>query len=453
MKGGIIIPNINFITSLLNVTTSDIDKFDVHVEGDTTFYEVTLVRKPMLCPACGGTMIGHGHKLKSINHPIQRDTKCIIKYHANRYICKYCGKTAFEKNPFAFEGFNASFFQLRSVMKLLANLNYNLKMISEELNVSTTHICKYLDSYITIPPRPLPESIGIDEIHSKALSRKNSSYLCVIVDNVKRDLYEVLDTRNKHQLSLFFSSFTREERLKVKYVTIDMWEPYKDVVKTYLPAAAVAVDPFHVIFHLTKGFERLRINLMRQCEYGSNAYYLLKQWHWLLEKDNVQWDNEKVYNHRFKTKLNHRDIFEMIMETFPVLQTAYDLKEQYRWFNRTASYDYACKNFISIASRFRESNIPEYQEFTSILYTWKEEIINSFMRPYDDRKLSNSFTENVNGRIRTYLSVSKGVNNFKRFRKRILYALSSGIYYAINSTLLSDQNPGKPRGHYNKIRD
>ena len=36
-------------------------------------------------------------------------------------------------------------------------------------------------------------------------------------------------------LSLFFSNIPREERLSVKYVTIDMWEPYKDVAKTYFP--------------------------------------------------------------------------------------------------------------------------------------------------------------------------------------------------------------------------
>lgn len=37
------------------------------------------------------------------------------------------------------------------------------------------------------------------------------------------------------------------------------------------------------------------------------------------------------------------------------------------------------------------------------------------------RMLSNSFTESINSRIRTYLVVSKGVTNFQKFRKRIVY--------------------------------
>ena len=32
-----------------------------------------------------------------------------------------------------------------------------------------------------------------------------------------------------------------------------------------------------------------------------------------------------------------------------------------------------------------------------ILINWRDEILNSYLRPYYDRKLSNSLTENVNG--------------------------------------------------------
>lgn len=37
--------------------------------------DITLVRKPMYCPVCGGQMIVHGHKLKIINHPAIWDHK------------------------------------------------------------------------------------------------------------------------------------------------------------------------------------------------------------------------------------------------------------------------------------------------------------------------------------------------------------------------------------------
>lgn len=145
---------------------------------------------------------------------------------------------------------------MQNAFRLIGNLNYNLTMISDELGISTTQLSKYFDSYITIPPRSLTECLWIYELHSHELSRRNSSYLCILVDNERRTVWDVLDSRSKMTLSLFFSKISREERTKVKYVTIDMWEPYKDVVRTYFPNCVIAVDPFHVIKHLTQGFEQ-----------------------------------------------------------------------------------------------------------------------------------------------------------------------------------------------------
>lgn len=101
-------------------------------------------------------------------------------------------------------------------MRLLANLNYTLSMISDELDISSTQLSTYIDSYITIPARTLPECLGIDELHSKELSRRNSSYLCILVDNEKHSLYDILDSRSKMNLSLYLSGFPKEQRCKVK---------------------------------------------------------------------------------------------------------------------------------------------------------------------------------------------------------------------------------------------
>lgn len=121
--------------------------------------------------------------------------------------------------------------------------------------------------------------------------------------------------------------------------------------------------------------------------------------------------------------------------------------------NRDCSYDEAAALYDDVLGAFRSSGIHQYNEFTEILMNWKEEILNSYLRPYDDRKLSNAFTENVNGKLCTYLSVSRGISNFSRFRKRVLYALSKDVQYALSSSLSSDSISRKKRGPYNKIHD
>ena len=46
-------PDFDFITNILNVSSTDVEKLNVRTDADTTFYEVTLVRKPMICPYTG----------------------------------------------------------------------------------------------------------------------------------------------------------------------------------------------------------------------------------------------------------------------------------------------------------------------------------------------------------------------------------------------------------------
>ena len=69
------------------------------------------------------------------------------------------------------------------------------------------------------------------------------------------------------------------------------------------------------------------------------------------------------------------------------------------------------------------------------------------------RKLSNAFCENINGKINTYLDISRGINNFKRFRKRVPFALHPKIFYSITDVLYSDKREGKKRGPYKKIKE
>ena len=232
-----------------------------------------------------------------------------------------------------------------------------------------------------------------------------------------------------------------------------MWETYVFLAYKHFRNAVVAVDPFHVIEHLCKDFKQLRINIMNQTAYGSHAYYLLKNWNWLLEVDDVELDNDPVYNSRFKMKLNRRQIKEMLLDLSPILSEAYYLKERYRMFNAFSSYEEALVKYDKIVKEFEDANIREYHEFIQILKKWKVEILNSFIRPFDDRKLSNALCENINGKLNTYLNISRGIINFKRFRKRAIYALNPKVFYSLTHVLKADAGIGYKRGKYKKIKE
>ena len=119
---------------------------------------------------------------------------------------------------------------------------------------------------------------------------------------------------------------------------------------------------------------------------------------------------------------------------------------------KTCSYHEAKAKYDDLYMKFKNSGIREYDDFVQILGKWKDEILNSFLRPYDKHKLSNALTENINGKLNQYVIISKGLTNFKRFRKRVLYALNSSAYFSISDKLRSDKYTRPKRGPYNKTK-
>ena len=429
----------NLIKVLFNVNSNDIDRINVvQNDGNLTVY-IRLKRKESIyCPVCGKKLVGNGTKSKPINHKVLTDRNMKLIYKANRYRCKCCNYTEFEKNPFAIKGFNNSILIVNQVMIDLHDYRLNYSMIADKNSISVNEVIKYFDSYVVIPKITLPINLGIDEIHSDMAKRKNASYLCTLTDNDNFKLIDILTSRSKYELSLFFEKYSLEERKAVKYVTIDMWEPYKNVALKWLPNATIAVDPFHVIEHLSDDFTKIRIKIMNSKVYGSNSYYLLKHWHKLLESDKYNLDNEPKYNHVFKCKLNYGDIFKMLLELDEELTLAYELKESYRNFNSHSTYETAQRDLDELIAAFQKANIKEYEEFVNIMITWKREIINSFIisETTGDR-LSNSKSESMNRKIKLHISISNGLANFLRFRKRMLYCFNDNLFVVLTEKLTS----------------
>lgn len=449
-KGGMIIPVKNYITRFFNISKDQIESFEL-IKLESGFEAHIKLKKNIIdCPFCGGPVITHGYKRKKIKNDIFLESNDLIIWFARRYLCKDCGHTFMERNPFSLPKAQVSIATSRRIMNDLRNLHFTFQDIALKNNVSPSLVQLYLDSFVNIPRQTLPESIGIDEVYSSLGEIRNSAYICTLVDNVNRSLFEVLPSRSKNYLSRYFGNIALEERKTVKYVTIDMWEPYKDIIEMYLPNAIIAVDPFHVVKHLLEAFNRIRLDIQNQVLQNSDTYYLLKHWNWILNKNNVDLDNEPVYNHRFRRKLNRRDIFSMILDINESLTLGYRIKEKYLSFNKEATYENAEEWLDQIIEMITYSEIPQYEKFLNLLNHWKPEIINSFLRPYEDRKLSNALCENINGQIGTLIKISKGLANFSRFRKRVLFALNDKIFYALTEHLKSDKRKGKPRGPYNK---
>ena len=102
------------------------------------------------------------------------------------------------------------------------------------------------------------------------------------------------------------------------------------------------------------------------------------------------------------------------------------LKERYFSFNNSSS-DLE-NTFDSLLDDFIKANIPEYQEFITLLQNWRTEILNSFTL-YKGRRINNSVAESLNSQVKLVLYNSKGIRNSERRRKRIMYSINKSGFF------------------------
>lgn len=429
----------NLIKTLFNIDSNRIESLNSVQTKNGIIVDIKLKRlEEEYCPCCNTKLVGNGYVKKAVNHKALTDRSMKVIVHLQRLRCKSCNYSKTEKNPLVFNGFSNSILTVNQVMMDLHDPRYNYTMIAQRNDVRVNDVIAYFDSYVVIPHIALPENLGIDEIHSEMAKRKDAAYLGVLTDNDSFKLIDILPSRSKWELNNYLASFSKEEREKVKYVTIDMWLPYLEMAHKWLPYATVAVDPFHVIEHLTSDFTKIRVRIMNKCIYGSHSYYLLKSWHKLLESDKYNLDGPGKYNPVFKQKLNYGDLLKMTLEIDDELSLAYTLKESYRYFNTHSTYERAGAQLDDLIASFQSANIKEYEEFIGLLKNWKQEIINSFIiSDKTGNRLSNAKSEAMNELIKTHIRVSKGLGNFNRFRKRMLYCFNDRLFVILTEKLTS----------------
>ena len=458
----------NDTIKLLNLEEKDIDLTKSYVDKVNGELVCTIVlnNTTKCCEECGSIAITiKDYRPKKIIHSILTNQPCILNYRARRFRCKDCGKSFLEHNPFCQKDEKLSLYTDIKIMEKLRSHTATFTSVAKDFNVSTQTVVNVFDNYASSSRLPLDEAICIDEIYTNKLTKKK--YSCVIMNFKTKQVIDLYPSRLKYDLFENFMRIPLEERKRVKYVIIDMWDTYKQVSLDVFPDAVIAVDSFHVIKHLNLAIDMIRLNVMRKYDKGhsrlENAemyYYMLKKFHYFFTKN-----YDKIYDGNIKVPKLHTswdkyEIRKYLLSIDPDLAYAYNLKQEYQEFNLTAKYETCDEELDKLINDFRSSHLKEFREFGKLLNHWRTEIKNSFIKidAYTvdkktneiisiKKRLSNGPMEGCNSRIKCIIKNANGYRNFERFRKRVLFSINK-------NTPIKNNNKSKNKdNNSNKNKD
>lgn len=356
------------------------------------------------CPSCKSTTKKiHDYRKQKVQHiPINGITTYLI-LNKRRYVCKHCGKRFYEKYSFlqkCFRKSNAVFYKIVDDLKQLKNF----KTIAKDNSVSAPTVVRYLTYQIYLTGKnvvsTLPKHIGIDEFKGNCNKTK---YQFHIFDLDTHQTIDILESRKYDFLERYFSGIA--DRFSVEIVSMDLYNPFKRIVKDKFFKSKIVADNFHFTRIAIQPLDDLRLDLWRNTK-GKDKDYFKHLKHALMT------DISKVSDER-RQKINER--LSYAFELSPILKAAYDLKQQFLDIKR-------CSSFEEKESKFRKwlydaecSTIKEFKTAIKTLRQWHEYISNSFKTNF-----SNGPTEGKNNLIKTIKRISFGYKNLQNFRNRIL---------------------------------
>ena len=143
--------------------------------------------------------------------------------------------------------------------------------IAKRLAVSTSTVSRKLNEFqFKTDWNWLPENMSWDEYGFK---KGKMSFIAQDFDSLK--VITILDGRTQATIRNHFLRYSRQDRNRVKVITMDMFSPYYDIARKLFPNAKIVLDRFHIVQHLSRAMNRVRIQIMNHLDRQSQEYRAL----------------------------------------------------------------------------------------------------------------------------------------------------------------------------------
>ena len=414
----------NYTRNILNIKDENIifeENFlnEEKINGSTTkVFHGKLTYTPSHCPKCGcvydieqDNIIKYGLK-KNCKIKIDKVSgfKALLLLDKQRFYCKDCHSTFIATtNLVDFHKQISNNTRLSIILDLMRKGSE--KDIAYRNNVSSSSVNRILNeiSKDTIVKNKghLPSVLGIDEF--KATKDTISKMAFIIVNQEDKNIFDINNSRLSSDIEHYFKNYSRKERNKVNFITMDLYKPYYKLMSKLFKNAILIPDRFHIVIQVRDALDKTRIKLC----YKSNPNYnkLKKYWKLILKNEDELDDKNKKYSKHFKKKMTQKEIVTYLINTNEILFTTYNLYQ-----GIIKSIDKRDKKtFLSIIHNVNK-NISTYaKKAIKTFINMEKYIVNAF-----DYEYSNGIVEGTNNLIKQIKHTACGYRKFSHLKARVM---------------------------------
>lgn len=386
---------------------------------DTKVFHGYLTYTPEYCPKCGCINEGFDDIIKwdfKKNCKIKITKVCgfnsLLILDKQRFLCKHCNRT-----------FTASTSVVDFHKQISNDTNLNIKLelmqkgsekdIAKRNNVSSNHVNRILDKIsqdkLIKNNGILPKKFGIDEF--SATKDTISKMAFITVDHENHNIFDINDSRLSLDIEKYFKRYSKNERDKVEFITMDLYKPYYKLMHGLFKNAILISDRFHIVIQVRNALDNTRIKLCNK----SNPNYkkLKKYWKLILKNESNLDDTNKKYNKHFKKEVTQKDIVTYLTNTDKTLYNDYQLYQGIiKSINNRNKADYINIVHNNINNKFISKKM---KKSLKTFINMENYILNSF-----DYEYSNGIVEGTNNVIKQIKHTACGYKKFKHFKARIM---------------------------------
>ena len=269
------------------------------------------------------------------------------------------------------------------------------KDIAKRNNVSANHVNRILNQIsedkIVKNYGKLPNAIGIDEF--KATKDTISKMAFIIVDQNNRNIFDINNSRLSIDINKYFKRYSKQERDKVKIITMDLYKPYYVIMHNLFKNATLVPDRFHIVIQARNALDNTRIKLCT--------------------KSNPNYKKLKKYNKHFKKEVTEKEIVTYLINTNKQLYNDYQI---YQGIDNAINTRDKKLFFKIINNNINNKNISKKMKQALKTYKDMEKYINNSF----DYEYSNGIVEGINNVIKQIKHTACGYKKFNHLKARVM---------------------------------